>query len=355
MDARAPFLHRLGDSISTLPPACFAFVMASGITALGFKAINQPVISVVLLIAGITGGVLLLVATGWRLARHGPQLLADAKNPRKNFGFFTIVAAANVLGSYASLSGRYTLTIGLAAFSAVVWLFLTYALPGHLLLGRREGSILPEINGSWFLWVVGTQSVATATAILGGITSPNLLAAIAIGLWGIGIALYMIIATLIILQMLVRSNGPASLSPTYWIFMGATAITVLAGSRILLLPRTVPIMSEMSAFVSGLSYLLWSLGLWWIPLLVLFGIWRHGVHRLPMKYETGVWSIVFPLGMYSVASILFGTPQNLTFMVHIGQVGIWVAGVAWLLAVLSMLRAAFTWSVGPVATISVRP
>ncbi|MFA6262492.1 MAG: tellurite resistance protein permease, partial [Bacteroidia bacterium] len=108
------------------------------------------------------------------------------------------------------------------------------------------------------------------------------------------------------LRLLTTHNDPRTLNPSYWIYMGATAITVLAGSRILSLPRNLPIMIATSTFVSGFTYILWAFGTWWIPLLVVFGLWCHVSRGEPARYETGFWSIIFPLGMYSTASMLYG-------------------------------------------------
>jgi tellurite resistance protein TehA-like permease len=74
---------------------------------------------------------------------------------------------------------------------------------------------------------------------------------------------------------------------------------------------------------------LWSFGTWWIPLLVLFGLWRHVLRRYPLAYEPQLWSMVFPLGMYTVASYSLGRAADLGFMVSIARVWVWVGVVAW--------------------------
>src|SRR5690606_25370838 len=121
--------------------------------------------------------------------------------------------------------------------------------------------------------------------------------------------------------------------------MGATAITVLAGSRILVLPADAPIVTATSAIVSGLTFVLWAFGVWWVPLLVIFGVWRHAVRRVPLRYEAELWSIVFPLGMYAVASIHYGTEVGLPLVVSMGEVGAWIAGAAWLVVASAMMAA----------------
>ncbi|HET8795485.1 MAG TPA: hypothetical protein VFM62_03825, partial [Arthrobacter sp.] len=115
-------MRRVDGAVAVLPPSGFAFVMASAITALGFDLLDQAVISLTLLVFAVTGGVVLAVATVWRLAAHRSKVMSDAGNPAKTFGFFTTVAAANVIGAYLSMSGRFTGFAALAVFSAVLWL-----------------------------------------------------------------------------------------------------------------------------------------------------------------------------------------------------------------------------------------
>lgn len=343
MSTSTRLFQRTDAAVGNLPPSSFAFVMATAITALGFDLLDRRAISLTLISIAVAGGIVLMAATVWRLVRHGRRVMDDARNAATTFGFFTIVAACNVVGAYASMSGNVTAFTWLAIFSAAVWLLLTYILPANVLLTHGDRSVLSDVNGTWFLWVVGTQSVATSSAIAARHFHPEVMSAVSIGLWGVGIALYMIVATLVTLRMLVQENLPTRLSPAYWIFMGATAISVLAGSRILLLPMDLAVMRVAGQFVSGMSFLLWSLGLWWIPLLIVFGIWRHFFRRVPVTYEAALWSIVFPLGMYSVASILYGLTGELEFMIRVGQTGIWVAGVVWVLSMIAMARAGMRW------------
>lgn len=314
----------------TLSPGSFAFVMATGIVSTAFQAVGWMVPSVILLVTAIGGLLLLAIATGWRLAAHPRAMMADAVNPAEAFGYFTIVAGINVVGVRLFTPEAPLATIILAIISVPLWLLLTYGVPAGLILRSSDKSAASEVNGGWFLWVVGTQSLATAAAAIAPISGNQALAAIAVALWGTGVMLYIILATLVTLRLLTVRSEPVTLGASYWIYMGATAITVLAGSRILVLSPDLPIMAATSGIVSGLTFVLWAFGVWWVPLLIIFGIWRHAVRRVPLRYESELWSIVFPLGMYSVASIHFGVETGLPLVVTMGEVGAWIAGAAWL-------------------------
>ena len=81
--------------------------------------------------------------------------------------------------------------------------------------------------------VVGTQSVAAAATAL---PASAALTALAVACWPVGAVLYLVIATLVLAALLLFSAGPAGITSPYWVFMGATAISMLAGAQILRLP-----------------------------------------------------------------------------------------------------------------------
>lgn len=328
--------------IRALPPGAFSFVMATGIVSTAMRLVHRTVLSLVLLVVAAVAIAALLVATVGRLVRFRRSLVDDARNAERAFGFFTIVAGLNVLGVRFDLAGHPTVAIVLAAVSVPLWLVMTYAIPGGLMLGTRAVAVVNGVNGSWFLWVVATQSLAVAAATIGR-SQPHFASAMtpaAVGLWGVGVVLYLMLVGLVTLRLLSLPANPHTFSPTYWIYMGATAITVLAGARILRLPAASPTLHATSSVVSGLTYLLWAFGTWWIPMLLVFGVWRHGLRREPVRYESGLWSMVFPLGMYAVGSILYGRIEHLGFMVDIGEAEAWVAFAAWAAVGCAMVAAA---------------
>ncbi len=104
---------------------------------------------------------------------------------------------------------------------------------------------------------------------------------------------------------------------------------MLAGARILGLSTALPAARATDGFVEGSSFALWAFGTWWIPLLVVLGVWRHFVRRYPLRYESALWSVVFPLGMYSVATLSFGKAARLGFMAPLSRFMLWGAVAAW--------------------------
>ncbi|MGI8751428.1 MAG: tellurite resistance/C4-dicarboxylate transporter family protein [Acidimicrobiales bacterium] len=326
--------------VADLHPGYAAWVMATGIVSTALALFGRTVLATIVLVVAVGAFAILVVAYAWRVIAFRQRVLDDARDPSKAFGYFTLVAAANVIGVRFAVGHHPLPAIILGAFSVPLWLILTYAIPGYMMVGPRKGSILSGVNGSWFMWVVATQSVAAAAAAIAqstpALTPP--MAPVAVSLWGIGVVLYVMLLGLVTFHLLDAETTPHAFSPTYWIYMGATAITVLAGARILALPTRLAVLVPTRQVVSGLAFLLWAFGTWWVPMLIAFGIWRHLVRREPLRYEPTLWSMVFPLGMYAVGSASYGRVTNLSFMVDIARVELWVAVTVWAGVLAAMAR-----------------
>lgn len=332
------------------PPASFAFVMATGIVSAALLDAGWSLAAKLLLGIAAAALVTLVLGLAARLLLHHGNVVADFRNPHKGFGYLTMVAAINVVGiGFHPVAPALTWILG--GMSIPLWLFLAYGVPLSMMLRTeigetRQPRLLP-VDGTWFLWVVSTQSLSMAAASLAADgTSERLLSDAAVAFWGIGIMLYFTLTTLVILRLLTGGENQGGIVPTNWIFMGATAITVLAGSMILHLPAHVPVVNMVGPTVGGISYLLWAFGLWWVPLLVAFGFWRHVIRREPLRYSTALWSIVFPLGMFAVATFRFGTVNHMPLVAWVGNVATWAAVAAWIIVAGGLAVTFLTWMLG---------
>jgi tellurite resistance protein TehA-like permease len=62
---------------------------------------------------------------------------------------------------------------------------------------------------------------------------------------------------------------------------------------------------------------------------VLIGIWKHVIHGVPIAYSTKLWSIVFPLGMYTVATLRLSRVTDIPELASLSLITVWIAFAAW--------------------------
>jgi len=330
---------RVRTAVESLTPGYFALVMGSGIISIGMQLRGFRVLSIALLVVCAIAFLALLALTGWRFVAYRAAVNDDFLNPRRAFGFFTFVAGTNVLAVRLGMEGWVWATAVLLVPSGLAWLALGYVVPWTAVLGHQERPVLVTANGTWFIGVVASQSVAVAAATLEPVFDParRELALLAVMSWSVGVFLYAATGVLVALRLLLYPVGPEDLTPPYWVAMGALAITVLAGARIVEMADA-PMVSATRELIAGFAVVFWSFATWLIPVLVAAGWWRHGLRGVPLRYDATLWSIIFPLGMYAVAGIYLGDADRLPVVSAVGAGWLWLAFAAWALVLVAMVR-----------------
>jgi tellurite resistance protein TehA-like permease len=326
------------DAVRTLNPGYFALVMATGIVSVALDTDGLDELSLALLAIGCLAYVVLVTLTVWRAVSYRSDLLADLRDPRRAFAVFTFVAATDVLGTRFAGAAQNTTAFIALLVGALSWLLLGYLVPWMTVLGDARRPILCDANGTWFIWTVGSQSIAVLAAALEPTVQHGRreLAVLAVVSWSVGLFLYGATGVLVAARLLVYPVRPVDLTPPYWVSMGATAITVVAGARIVEMADA-PMVEATRGLAVGASVVFWAFGTWLIPALVAAGIWRHFVHRVPLRYEPQLWSVIFPLGMYGVASHYLGEADHLPLVESIGKYESWFALAAWAITFAAML------------------
>jgi len=74
-------------------------------------------------------------------------------------------------------------------------------------------------------------------------------------------------------------------------------------------------------------------------------IWRHVVLRQPLWFEPSWWGMVFPLGMYTVATATVAQVLDLPAIFDdVASVFAWIAIAAWAATFANMLITLWRWS-----------
>ncbi len=326
--------------LAALHPGCFALIMATGIISNGLFLGGHRLWSGLLFGVMVLAWPGLIVLTLWRLWWFPRALWADLTNPATVFSFFTVVAGTGVFAVALNLRGFGYMALLLWVFAFAIWLVLIYL--GFAVMIFHNGAGGADIaHGGWLNAIVGTESLVILGTIIapqaGDFTTAILVAAHM--LWGIGLALYGIFIALFANRIFFHDVEPDDITPLLWVVMGAAAIATNAGSTLILASANLAFLQAMRPLIDGVTLVMWAWATWWIPLLVLFGIWKHGVRRVPLRYTPMLWSLVFPLGMYGVASLRLSLAAELPTLKTISAAMSWIALAAWLATALGLVFA----------------
>ncbi len=326
--------------IAELPPGYFALVMATGIISNAMFFAGHRFVSDVLFAVAFASLLWLVAATLARLIRFRQALWDDLVNPRLVFSFFTIVAALDVFGGGLCLRGLNAVALPIWFLAFAFWFFLLYFSFGVLtFLNKAEEANV--IHGGWLIAIVGTESLVilgSQVAPLLGAHAPAIFVLIHM-LWGVGLGLYAIFITLFAHRIFFFEVKPVDLSPLLWVVMGAAAISTNAGSILILTDSGLPFLRSIRPFIDGVTMLMWAWAAWLIPLLLMFDIWKHRVRREPLAYTPLFWSLVFPLGMFALASARLSLASDFTLLRDVSYVMVWISLIAWIATAFGLVAA----------------
>lgn len=329
-------------AIATLFPGSFALVMATGIVSIGAFQQGFDLAADALLVVNAGAYVVLWVLTVTRVVRYPRLAVDDLRSHQRGAGFLTIVAGTNVLGGQVVLLTTWTgLAFALWVLGVVLWVGLTYAFLTAVTVRETKPGLEQGIGGAWLLLVVSTESIAVLGALLApAVEATRGLLLVAILAHLVGLMLYVLVIGLIFYRWTFFPLSGEQVTPPYWINMGALAITTLAGSNLVLASQGWSALEELSPFIRGTTILAWGFATWWIPLLLLVGVWRHGVQRVPIRYDPQYWSLVFPLGMYAASTFRLEAALDVGLPSGIATMTFWIAVAAWTVTAVGMAGSA---------------
>lgn len=322
-------------------PAYFAMAMATGIVSVACHLLGLRPLAIGMFWLNVAVYAGLWALTLLRIARYPAEVAADLTSHGRGVGFFTTVAATCVLGTqFLLVGGLPRVATGLWFAGIALWAGLTYAVFTALTIRRSKPPISVGINGGWLVAVVAAQSVAVLGAQLAGRLAPYQVHVLffALAMWlGAGM-LYIWIIGLIFYRYTFFEMAPSDMSPPYWVNMGAVAISTLAGTMLIAGAEHAPLLRELMPFIKGLTLMFWATSTWWIPMLVILGVWRHVYRRFPLRYDPLYWGAVFPLGMYTACTFRLAHVLDLAFLRPIPRAFIYVALAAWVTAFFGWAR-----------------
>ena len=320
-------------AVADLFPGYFALVMATGIISIACFFLEMRTLAFVLLVINVVAFAVLWLLLLLRLLFFFPRVKDDMNNHVRGPGFFTVVAGTSVLGSQLLIvAGQFRVASLLWLVALILWAVIMYTFFAAMTVRENKPTIEAGLNGSWLLAVVATQSISVlGTLLVAQFTAyREAILFFTLCMFLLGCMLYIPLITLIFYRFTFVNVTTASLTPPYWINMGAVAITTLAGARLIIAASEGSMLGDVMPFLKGFTLFFWAAGTWWIPLLLILGFWRHVYRRFPLRYDPQYWGMVFPFGMYTVCTFQLSRALNFPPLLIIPRYFIYLALAGWL-------------------------
>lgn len=331
----------------------FNVVTALAMIALVCQLYGYTKTSQHLFIAGLAIFLSSTVFMVMRILLFCKNTLNELLNPENTLYLHTIVGTVNLVGVCLSRIFHWHTTANVFWYVAIgLWVGISLATFNILFLCQKpENRKIEEVlHGGWFFATLSTQS----TVFLGTIIMEHaaghtlIIQLLSFALWSIGAWLYLILSSIIFLRLFFCKFSDITTISPYWMNVGAAAATALAGIS---LHQHIQIAGgpflDLLPFLKGMSLLFWSIGLWWIPFLLIWAVVKQEFRAEGLVFTVGYWEIVLTLGLYatstsqlsylfegqylplisqcfSLSSIILGCFLSLFTVVHLVRSSIWV-------------------------------
>jgi C4-dicarboxylate transporter/malic acid transport protein len=346
-------------------PNWFTVTMGTGILALALKqapfgvpAITRAAEALWFLNIGLFGLFSVLYAARWSLFFHEARRIFEHSTMSMFFGAIPMGLATIVNGVLAfgvARWGEAAVEIATALWAADAVLAVACGVLVPYLMFTRQDHSMENMTAIWLMPVVAAE-VAAATA---GLLAPHLadpqsafrVVMIGYALWAFSVPVALSFLVILLLRLALHklphrdmaASGFLSLGP---IGTGALGLLLLGGDAPAIFAAAGPAgldLAGIGAVAMGIGVIggamLWGYGGWWL-LLSLLTTARYLRHGLP--FNLGWWAFTFPLGVYTVATLVLGRQTGLGFVTAIGGVLVVCLAVLWTIVSARTLRGA--WS-----------
>lgn len=310
-------------------PDVFSVVMATGILSIAARDHHYWRIGDALGVLASLGLAFLIASLAAIVAVKRRFASWDLTDPDVTLRLFTFVAACALLDT--RLTSHLVALRILGAVALGSWLVLI-AVTGRNVSRYGWTALRDHAHGAWELASVGSSGLAIVMARVAYYTGHRCWLLVAVPIWLSAIGIYGLMTWLVLARAVVERQDRDGFKPDTWILMGALAIATLAGDDIYQVAS-----GWLADGVRTLTVITWATATIWIPPLIYFGLRRISRRPEALQFSGVWWTLVFPLGMYSVATFASALELRLRSLQTVSLVFFWNALAAWLIVVVAGL------------------
>ena len=339
---------RLSNVIRQFTPNWFTVTMGTGALALALNQIPLPIpgaydVAGALWLFDIVLFVVftVLYAARWvfffddarRIFRHSVASMFLGAIP---MGLATIINGLLIFG--LALWGKPAVSIAHALWWVDVAMSVACGLLVPFLMFTLQEHSMGRMTAVWLLPIVAAEVAAVSGALL----VPHLSASEALtvlilsyALWAFSVPLAMSMLVVLLLRLVLHKLPERNMAASGWLALGPIGTGALG---LLLLGGDAPSVFAVAGlggvgeFAFGLGIIggtiLWGYGAWWL-LLAILKTTRY--FREGMPFNLGWWGFIFPLGVYSLATLALAHATHLAFFSVVGSILVICLAALWLM------------------------
>jgi len=304
--------------IQNFSPAWFAVIMGTGGLANVLYTFGKslPAANALAVLFWLLNSILFIILLFPWLSRwllYKEQVMADLKHPLMSNFFITMPAGCIILGSNFLLIGQpylsqdFLTTLGLALYIIGAILAFTFSITGFYNLVSTEALGPEPINFAWLMMPVVNIVVPLLGNLLVKSLAPlnesaaQIINLIDITFYGIGIILFIIMATIVFNRLIMHRLPPAMAAPTFWVLLGPIGVGTISLFGLADTAGKLGILGS----VDGVKYfglILWGFGLWAFVFSLSLTIKYLKSGGIP--FSLSWWAFLFPMAAYTLATLM---------------------------------------------------
>jgi len=342
----------LSDIAGQFTPNWFSVTMGTGILALALNQFPHPIPG----LHDVAGGLWLsdivlfvvfsvLYAVRWGLFFDDARRIFWEPVLSMFLGAIPMGLATIINGLVTFDGGKPAICIAYALWWGDVTMSVACGLLVPFLMFTIQDHSMERMTAVWLLPIVAAEVAAVSGALLvPHLSASDAFVVLILGyaLWAFSVPLAMSFLVILLLRLALHKLPEQNMAASGWLALGPIGTGALG---LLLLGGDAPAVFAASglsgvgevAFGLGIigGTIMWGYGFWWL-LLAIMKTWRY--LRDGMPFNLGSWGLIFPLGVYSLATLALAHATRLAFFSVVGSVLVLCLAAVWLIvAVLTIV------------------